>query len=268
MEKVVKPERFIPGIFNYCDYWCDRCPFTQRCRNFAMGKQLEREAKGIRVGDDATQQAFWEQLAGKLRDSAMTGAGEGWMDNSADPCDREIDKEYTQREEAHRKAVDAHPLVGLAHTYMLKATDWLKVADGDLKRVGQDLLRAARESVIGDDFEEQALSIGDMIEVVAWYHTLIPPKVGRAVGGLLESQQDDGVLSDYRLDDANGTGRVALMAIERSMAAWLRLREIVPEREDGIIEMLALLKRIEYGLHAALPGAKAFVRPGFDELSE
>lgn len=23
--------RFITGIYNYCDYWCARCPFTQQC---------------------------------------------------------------------------------------------------------------------------------------------------------------------------------------------------------------------------------------------
>ena len=261
----MKTDRFISGIFNYCDYWCDRCPFTQRCRNFAMGRQLEREAKGIRAGDDATHQAFWDQLAGKLRESAMTDAGEDWAEESTDPYDAGAETEYAQREEAHRRAVDEHPLVGLAQTYMMKTDAWLKAAEGDLKQVGQDLLRAAGASVTDDDFEEQALSIGDMIEVVAWYHTLIPPKVGRAVGGLLESKKADGRLSDCRLDDANGTGKVALAAIERSIAAWVRLREIVPQRDDEIIEMLARLKRIEYGLHAALPGAKAFVRPGFDE---
>ena len=23
-------ENFIPSIFNYCDRWCERCPFTYR----------------------------------------------------------------------------------------------------------------------------------------------------------------------------------------------------------------------------------------------
>ena len=26
---------FIVGIFNYCDRWCEVCPFTSRCRLFA-----------------------------------------------------------------------------------------------------------------------------------------------------------------------------------------------------------------------------------------
>jgi len=32
---------YISGIYNACDYWCDRCAFTRRCRNFAMGEELE-----------------------------------------------------------------------------------------------------------------------------------------------------------------------------------------------------------------------------------
>jgi len=59
--------------------------------------------------------------------------------------------------------------------------------------------------------------------------------------------------------------KVALAAIDRSCAAWVRPREILPNREDEILAMLALLSRLQHGIHAALPGAKAFVRPGFDE---
>ena len=40
----MKKDRFITGIFNYCDYWCERCAFTRRCRNFSMGREMEREA--------------------------------------------------------------------------------------------------------------------------------------------------------------------------------------------------------------------------------
>ena len=34
---------FIVGIFNYCDRWCERCPFTSRCRLFATLAEIEFE---------------------------------------------------------------------------------------------------------------------------------------------------------------------------------------------------------------------------------
>ena len=67
-----------------------------------------------------------------------------------------------------------------------------------------------------------------------------------------------------RLQDANGTGKVVLIAVERSMAAWLRLRDALPQREDDILRMLALLDKIRRGIQSALPGAQSFRRPGFD----
>jgi hypothetical protein len=34
---------FIPGVYNYCDRWCERCPFTGRCRVFADEAEHEFE---------------------------------------------------------------------------------------------------------------------------------------------------------------------------------------------------------------------------------
>ena len=31
--------RFISGIHNYCDRWCERCPLTSRCLGYAVEQQ-------------------------------------------------------------------------------------------------------------------------------------------------------------------------------------------------------------------------------------
>ncbi len=38
-------ERFITGIYNYCDYWCERCAFTRRCRNYASDRAERRQTR-------------------------------------------------------------------------------------------------------------------------------------------------------------------------------------------------------------------------------
>jgi predicted protein tyrosine phosphatase len=43
--KLASDPKFIPGIYNYCDRWCERCPFTSRCligidRSIAAWKML------------------------------------------------------------------------------------------------------------------------------------------------------------------------------------------------------------------------------------
>jgi len=256
--------RYIPGIFNYCDYWCERCAFTRRCRNFAMGEAQEHEGQVVGAVDDASRQDFWSRLAGELRDTRMrrTLSDIAELD---DPDDVWVaDPEMERRIEDRHKASQEHPLASMASDYAMKVADWLKSTDADLKAVAEGLRRSAHEVFEEDDLEEQALEIGDMIEVVAWYHTLIAAKTGRAVSGLIQRKNETGLVARLGLEDANGTGKVVLAAIERSMAAWLRLREILPQREGEILDLLALLTRIQHGIHSALPGAKAFIRPGFD----
>jgi len=34
---------FIPGIYNYCNRWCERCLYTEKCRLFADEKIFMKE---------------------------------------------------------------------------------------------------------------------------------------------------------------------------------------------------------------------------------
>ena len=40
---------FIPGIYNYCNRWCERCIYTEKCMNYASEKvfmkEIEKEKK-------------------------------------------------------------------------------------------------------------------------------------------------------------------------------------------------------------------------------
>jgi hypothetical protein len=260
--------RFIPGIYNYCDYWCERCAFTRRCRNFGMARELERETRGGKPVEDATNAAFWNGLAGKLRETTVFGRAAEWADDDMDGFDAGPDPEWQAREAAHRGAVHGHALTRLAEEYLKQAGAWLKSADADLKAHAHRLLEAAGSPFAQDDLEEEARRIGETIEVVAWYHTFIAPKMSRAVSGLLERDEAGGaaddVLRESRLCDANGSGKVTLVAIELSIAAWLHLRDALPGQESAILNMLALLDRMRRGIRAALPGAQSFRRPGFD----
>ena len=60
MDELAGDPRFISGIFNYCDRWCERCPFTSRCLNYAMGQE---EFGGLE-SQDLDNQVFWDKLHG------------------------------------------------------------------------------------------------------------------------------------------------------------------------------------------------------------
>ena len=55
--------KFIDGIFNYCDRWCERCYFTSRCRVFEQAGQLTPEAM------DISKKKFWDTLSKNLSEA-------------------------------------------------------------------------------------------------------------------------------------------------------------------------------------------------------
>ncbi|MCF7838471.1 MAG: hypothetical protein K9N49_07555 [Candidatus Marinimicrobia bacterium] len=267
--------RFITGIYNYCDYWCERCAFTQRCRNYSSGRAERRQARPAAADalpdTDATNAAFWESLAEQLVEVSMVSNSEpeafdvGIEDLEAAD---EPDDAWLARDERRRQEQARHPLVILSRDYRMQVHAWLKTADGDLKAVARDLLEEAGNRFGTEDVAEQARDIGELIEVVAWYHTLIATKLGQAVHGLLECNDVAGphasIIAESRRSDANGSGKVALAGIERSIAAWLKLRGILPAQEDLILAMLSLLDRLRRRIYVDLPDSVTFLRPGFD----
>ncbi len=266
-------DRFISGIYNYCDYWCERCAYTRRCRNYQMGQGLKRRATGQppALDRDAANAAFWADLAETVRETEIFGPEDARDQESEFPDDLQPDSEWLAREEAHRTAVQQHPISRMAFDYMQRVDAWMKSADPDLKAVARDLLEAAKSS-IPNPAEEQARDIGDMIDIATWYHTLIPPKLSRALGGLIEKDDMGGeysdILAEARQHDANGSARIVLLAIERSIAAWRRLRNLVPTQDDAILDLLVLLDRMRGGIHQVLPNAKHFPLAFLGEFSE
>jgi hypothetical protein len=104
-------------------------------------------------------------------------------------------------------------------------------------------------------------SPSDPREVIAWFHTMISAKIHRAVRGFAEDRsEDDGGPPDY-----DGSAKVALLGIEESHAAWLRLIEEGQVRAADVQPMVADLVWLGEELERLFPRARRFVRPAFDE---
>src|SRR6185436_14631859 len=43
--------RLIPGIYNYCDGRCPRCPFTEQCLTFLDNRDLESAGEPSSIGE-------------------------------------------------------------------------------------------------------------------------------------------------------------------------------------------------------------------------
>lgn len=63
LKKMPIDKRYISGIYNYCDRWCERCPQTSRCLNYAMSE----EEFGDRESKDIQNEAFWKKMSEVLQ---------------------------------------------------------------------------------------------------------------------------------------------------------------------------------------------------------
>ena len=101
-----------------------------------------------------------------------------------------------------------------------------------------------------------------MIEVTRWYHYQIHVKLRRAIHGKLE---DDDEPDDEFPKDSDGSAKVALIGLDRSIAAWGKMLSFFPDKEDETFKLLVLLERLRRITEKEFPDARSFVRAGFDD---
>ena len=102
-----------------------------------------------------------------------------------------------------------------------------------------------------------------MHDVDSWSMT-IAAKTHRAISSF-EFNEDEELEVDPVQNDANGSAKVVLVAIEQSAAAWSTIAH-AGLLDAGLVTYFAdELTFLENELHERFPFAMAFVRPGFDE---
>lgn len=105
----------------------------------------------------------------------------------------------------------------------------------------------------------------EVIGVLYWYLFFIPAKIHAGVNGMLDVEgfEDPEQIRDPQ-SYTNGTIKVALIAIERSILAWTYVLD--ENNADRIRPLIRLLEVIKSKTEEKFPLARDFVRPGFDEI--
>jgi hypothetical protein len=238
----------ISGIYNYCDRWCERCAFSGRCRLYATEKADEDDDPASR---DINNEAFWHKLASifaQTREMISAWAEENGVDLS--PSVLADAKEHNDK---RRTQTRNHPLAKAAEEYAFTVNQWF---ENEFKRVEvfSDTNPESNENVDGGDEN-------DYIEVIRWYQFLIAAKLIR---GILSRVEED-EYGDEEWRDSDGSAKVALIAIDRSISAWKLMGELRCENADSIRKLLLDLEKLRLHAEREFPHARDFIRPGFDE---
>lgn len=260
LDQLARDPRFISGIYNYCDRWCERCPLSNRCLNYAMEKE---EDDGDPEARDLTNEKFWKKLENTFRDT-IEMVREDAKEMGIDLDDPNLQAEVEAQERLEwRRAAKNRPIARAAMAYAKAADKWFKEAEPAFQAKGIELETLARIEV-GDPRGEIA-ELSEFVDVIRWYQHFIYVKLSRAIGSrATEELEIDKELKAFP-KDSEGSAKIALIAMDRSIAAWSELRTALgPDEADGILDLLAQLAAIRRETEKLFPKARAFQRPGFD----
>jgi hypothetical protein len=257
LKKLAEDPRFIQSIYNYCDRWCERCPFTARCLNFALD---EEEFDHLKT-QDLDNEAFWKKLSETFQMTLEL------LEEAAEEQGIDLDsidtKEVEEEDRLNDELARDHECSRMAKLYSEMVDDWLDSA--------RDLFSSEEEELSADESlepldnspAEKDDGLLEPVEVVGWYQHLIYVKLMRAIRGELLEEPE--ILDEYP-KDSDGSAKVALIGIDRSIAAWGEIRSLFPHRSDQIMDILLHLEQLRRKVEKTFPDARAFIRPGFDKI--
>ena len=253
--KIAEDAKFISGIYNYCDRWCERCPFTSRCMVYAM----EQEDKDDPATHDINNEAFWDKMHSifqqtleMVRDTAQEqGIDLESLDVEAEMAEGNLRTEKAQNHELSQAALKYSKMVDL----------WFE-SEHELFEQKQDELNTKLDWGIGKpELNAEADSIMDAVEVIHWYQHQIYVKLTR---GLSRDALDELEIEPETQKDSDGSVKVALIGMDCSISVWGKLRNHFPEKTDEILTILLHLDRLRRKTEQVFPDARNFIRPGFD----
>lgn len=226
----------IEFISAYCDRWCERCAFTNRCSAYAVHAAL-----AMCDGDVA---AAVELAVGPPPDRERPGR-RSFEEHLAEyhPTEQELAEVGREIEESEER-IDQLPITTDALVASTLSHQWL----------------SAHSTQLGDHDDR---SVRDAFEIASWDCHLIAAKVHRALGGRDEAEHGESPDDDPIQNDWNGSAKVALISLDRSVSAWNTMAAATADPDAAAI--VERLRALRLDVERAFPNAMRFVRPGFDQ---
>jgi len=243
-------KEFIPGIYNYCDRWCERCRFRNKCSLYDKEKQrlAEHESKGEDPYDwDVVLKDIKEEFAETLRLIRTAAEKQG------------IDLDDLPDEDLEMPDPSNHPMVMAASGYSKEAGGFLKALRDTIQKEGIDLSKRVEYMPSAEGDKEMLMRVVSSYDTIMWYHTLIPVKIRRALQSKMEHEDE------FSEEDALTSAKIAYIGIIRSLQSLRLIYEWDEELQDSTLTLLAKIEQLRKQVDREFPGHHEFKRPIFDE---
>lgn len=242
-------ENFIAGIYNYCDRWCERCNYTDRCRLFFA--DAERDIQHIINDEDPHDpKIFTKDIEDNLNE-AMQMLMEKLKEMNIDPEDIESEEFLPEPD------FESYPINNLAEQF----TKSMDLLDKLYDLYGEKI----KEGLLKESLTLESREINENLSVLGWYSPQVFVKTKRLIRAHEEYlAQEDEEMKEIDEEELFVTGKLLYIAVTNSLSALNNLHELCPEFNFEIPEHISLLTRIKDELLKMYPDIPEYKRPYFD----
>ena len=251
---LIQNPNLIPGIYNYCDGWCDKCSFNNNCLNYKMMDEGVPELKdnGSEASSAMDNLDEMFQLSMELLRQAAKDLGMEFPENHED-FDPEIEDEKDN-------IIFKSQIMVQADKYSEMVDDWFADFESSLF-IGSSSLKELLDFEEIEDMSPCQKEIFSASEKIHWYQFIIPSKLFRSLRSKVNNEE---TANEFYEHDSIASAKVALLSIENSIDAWTCLMKYFPKAEDEMLPILLLLSGLRNLVDVVFPESKNFIRPGFD----
>jgi hypothetical protein len=248
-------KEYIEGIYNYCDRWCEKCKFTSNCLLFTQESKI-KTFEILHNGDlSGIGEVFDKEIDRMENEYLDDEETENDLEEDFFNSINDEDEDFSLPGEKSEKI--KHPIEELVDEYFIKSFSLIKSISAKYKFVNgsKDDLNNPLDRRIFNNFE-----------IFSWYHAFISAKIKRALGDLddIENEDDEDMIVIHE-SDMNGSAKIGVISIKRSIDALDNLNEPLKGFSSQVEELLVLLGKMLNFADELFPQCMEFKRPGFDD---
>lgn len=278
----------IPGIYNICDRWCERCIYQDRCKVFEDEEKMEKELDERGITDP--EERFFEQMKDTFKKTSEM-LDEVIGNNHFNIDDEELDEDYDFDEDLD---IDEEDELSAIEEQTFEEENELQSLEEledellqDFKIMGDNLLSTAIEVVdeILDELEDSnldfiresaiagktntqklVLEVSAAIDIIKWHATFIPSKVNRLKMELEDEDYEEVTLNfdgvEYLMVDL--TARLLYTSLIEMHDALITVYDNTTLATNNIAILVKETDQLIDSVKELCPGVEDYKRPYFD----
>ena len=226
--------KFISGICNYCNRWCERCSKTQNCLSFAS-EQFKKGIDAEQINNDTENKKFWNAIEEILK-----------LDSN--DLIKSTKVKFAEKDSQNN-------LILLARQYENSLKNWFTKNSFSFEE---------KAKLVVAYYNNKNIIFSDATEILKWYSKFISKRILRSLNNLNERKTGNPEDAKNPYLDNIGSAKNTILACDHSMAAFTLLYAEMEEHQNEIQIFINQLIEIKNRLLEIFPEVLQFKRPGFD----